>query len=290
MNSIMKICLVLITLNTVIGCKSEDETKKEIQNFIEIFAQDLSMKNSTKLSESYPKITEIGNCWILDNFKINNIIKSGNEYLVYATYNRNLVKKEINILFNVRLQNDQYVITDSKGLSGYIGKSSYNFFELLGCINENDSDIKVTEFLMENESNYSSMIDYYIEELENKVAVKPEINFNSGYFISGKLIITNNSELIIPEYSYNTIMGFIFQNKLNYGTKEQIMGNKPVIPPHESVIIDIDYIPIPNNFQKCMGLFEINDKEKFSNSINKIIINQLGWDCDKYKMSIANAN
>ncbi|MBP6091048.1 MAG: hypothetical protein KA521_07320 [Crocinitomicaceae bacterium] len=286
MNRIKYILLIIIIIS-LYGCKSEEEINKEIKNCIEVFIQDLKMKNTYKIKKTYPSFTNIGTYWIPNDFNLNNIEKSNDTYNVYGNYKSISPRIEKQVMFSIKIKNDQYIIVESKGLSGYIGTSIYDLFIRLGCISENNTDVEISKYCNKNENYYTGVLDAYIDGIIKEVTVDNKfLKFNNGYFISGKLLITNNSDLVIPENSYNIEIGMINTKNYNINDKQNVLCEKPLILPNQSVFINIDYVPFDNKFNRIGGLFDVSNKEKFGYSFNEFISNTAGWDCDKWEYSL----
>jgi hypothetical protein len=257
------------------------DKKEEVNKTVEVFLEDLNMKNYSNIEKRYPDFKKILKHKIISNYKINNVILEGDYYSVYVT---NLLDNtgNSNVMFKIKKVNGEYLIQESKGLSAYIGMGVYDFFLNIGCIKSDLNDIDISAYCNDNESKYNSLIEGAKKQInDNVIFNSSNLSQNNGLYITGNLIIKNNSKFNIPANSYNVDFGFINTNTSEAIDRQPIQGFKPEIPSNSTISIQVNYVPI-NGGNKFGPLFKMKDDELTNNALNKEII-ALGLDCEKWK-------
>ena len=105
------------------------------------------------------------------------------------------------------------------------------------------------------------------------------LSANGGYYVSGNLLVTNNSDFEIPPSAYTIYIGFINTKTLSGVDKQPVQRIYPTIQPHQSVSIPVNYVRI-NGGNKFGGLFTITNTNALKSILNKTVLN-LHWDCSK---------
>jgi hypothetical protein len=188
-------------------------------------------------------------------------------------------------MFKIKLINGDYLIQESKGLSGYINSDVYDFLKKIGCISTNFNDIQISQICKENENYYQGLILGTKQHIkENLIFDATNLSQNNGSFISGNIILKNNSKFDIPANSYKVDFGFINTITSSSVDKQTVQGFMPEIPSNSSISIQINYIPI-NGGNKFGPLFSMYENNSVNTDLNKTIIN-LGLNCEKWKSSL----
>lgn len=270
----------LFLLLNLYSCKTDSDKIKNANETVEIFVRDLEMKNTALLNKTYPKFKEIGEYWVLSSFKIDDTKIDGNQITVYGKYKKgNQVQTPI--MFILKEFGSEYRITDSKGLSTYYETEIYNFLLNLGCIDNNSGDIEIEKECSKREYLYNSTVEALKSELESLISIdNSNLSSNNGYYVSGNLIVTNNSDFTIPSAAYRMSIGFINTNSSKGVDKQVISDFYPNIPSHESVSIPVTYVPI-NGGNKFGGIFEIHNSDQLKKVLNEQV-SLLKWDCSGF--------
>ena len=248
----------------------------EIKKAVEIFLQDLNMSNHDNIEKKYPGFRKILKYRTVKSYEIKNIEPNGDGYTVYVSSN---------VMFKIKLINGDYIIQESKGLSGYLDSDVYDFLKKIGCISANFNDIQISQFCSENENYYKGIISGSKKHIqENLVFNSANLSQNNGSFISGNIILQNNSKFDIPANSYKVDFGFINTITSSSVDRQTVQGFMPEIPSNSSISIQIDYIPI-NGGNKFGPLFKMYENNAVNIGLNQTIIN-LGLDCEKWKSGV----
>jgi hypothetical protein len=271
-----------------VGCKSDQEKKEEVKEFIKVFVQDIKLENREKLINAYPSITEIGEYWVPNGFELVEVTKNENLFYVYGKFKVNN-QFEKQLMFEVKEEGGTYKISSSKGLSTLNGGSLHDFLTKMGCLSLDDNDKALVKLVSENEFVY----DDFIEELKSKVVENIEVDnshlsSNGGYYISGNLILTNKNGFDIPGSAYSVDMAFINTRTQTVVDKQHVNEFYPKIPAYSSVSIQIDYISI-NGGNKVAGIVNIENNQSILVQFNEAIIKKLGnmgLNCDNWQSQL----
>ena len=273
----------------LVGCKSDQEKKEEVKEFIQIFVQDIKLKNSEKVKLSYPAIVKIGEYWIPHEFVVTDVAKNEGLYSVYGKYKfKNQIEKQL--MFEVKEAGGAYKIIATKGLSVFSDGPLNDFFERLGCLSTNDND----ETLFKLCSGKEYVYDSFIQALKTKISENIEVDnsnlsSNGGYYLSGNLILTNNNGFDIPGSAYKVEMGFIDSRKGIGVDKQRVNDFHPTIPANGSVSIQINYLPI-NGGNRVAGLVSLVDNQAISSLMNEAFvktIGKMGLNCDNWDSKLS---
>ncbi len=261
------------------SCKTDADRIETAKKTVELFVKDLDLKNQKSIEKTYPNFNKIGKYWILSNFKINDTKIDGSEITVYGTYKKgNQIEKPI--MFVLVESGSNYKIIKSKGLTAYYDSEVYDFLINLGCLTDESDDLMIQEECSKREYTYESTIEALKSDIESKVSIdNSNLSSNSGYYVSGNILLTNNSDFEIPSSCYSIDIGFINSRTLSGVDKQPVQGINPTIQPHQTVSIPITYVPI-NGGNKFGGIFTITNTIPLKRILNNIILN-LNWDCSK---------
>jgi hypothetical protein len=218
-------------------------------------------------------MNKIGDYCNLYNFRIVNSKIIDNEINVYGRFN--LGKQiETPILFKLSNYGGEFKIISTRGLSKFYGSEFHEFLKIIGCLDSQSDDAAVNQECASKESVYLSTIQALKTNLESQVTVdNSNLSLNGGYYVSGNLVVKNNSDIDIPSNSYSIYIGFLKYKKGN-GFKESITTLKPHIPAHQAVSIKVNYVEIPSsisNGDKVAGLFEISNPIGLQNTFNQMV-------------------
>jgi hypothetical protein len=270
---------ILLLSTVLISCTTDEDRKKMANETVNIFVKDLDLKNEEALTGAYPSFNKIGKYWILNNFKINDTKLEGNKVTVYASYKRGNTL-ECSVMFILEEKDSKYIISETKGLSAYYDSDLFNFLKILGCLSDNSNDIEIHEECSLREDTYESTIEELKNDYESKVEIdNSNLSSNYGYYVSGNLIVTNNSDLVVPSGSYNLSIVFINTSRGEGVDKQSVSSFLPDIPSHSTISIPVSYVPI-NGGNKFGGVFSITNKEPLKKVLNEMVQN-LEWNCDK---------
>lgn len=261
------------------SCKSDEQRINDAKKTVELFIKDLELKNQSAIKKTYPDFDKIGGYWILSDFKINNSKIEGDKITIYGNYKRGN-KFEEPIMFVLKEMGDSYTIIKSKGISAYFDSDIYNFLVTLGCLTDDSDDVEVQRECLKREYTYESAIESLKSEIESKIEISnSNLSSNYGYYVSGNLLVTNNSDFEIPSSAYSIYIGFV-NSRTRMGVDKQIVsGFKPTISPHQTVSIPVSYVPI-NGGNKFGGLLNITNTSSLKKVFNQTVSN-LNWDCSK---------
>jgi hypothetical protein len=272
-------CTFALLLFIFYSCKTDADLIESANKTVELFVKDLELKNKKSIEKTYPNFNKIGIYWILSNFKINDTKIDGSEIKVYGTYKKG-TQIEKPIMFVLGESGSNYVIKKSKGLTAYYESPIYDFLINLGCLTYESDDLMIQEECSKRENTYQSTIEALKSNIESKVSINnSNLSSNYGYYVSGNLLITNNSDFEIPSSCYSIDIGFINSRTLSGVDKQPVQGINPTIQPHQTVSIPITYVPI-NGGNKFGGIFKITNTIPLQRIFNNIILNY-NWDCSK---------
>jgi hypothetical protein len=276
--------LFLVLSILIVGCKSEEETKEEIKNFIEVFIQDARMRNSDKVEKAYPGIVKIGEYWTPEEFTVTQIERSGRDYNVYGQFIKQHEQKS-KVMFTVREEGGSYRILSTKGLSVYTESPLWDFLTRIGCLNEGEDDKDIATVCNEKEGIYHGMMLQLKEEIQNNITIdNTKLSINGGYYLSGIVVVTNNTRFAIPANSYKVEMGFIDTRSKEGIDKQAIEDFYPSIAPYSSISLNINYMPI-NGGNKVGGLFSFRESESLLFMLNEDL-QRIGVSCEQWSKGI----
>jgi hypothetical protein len=273
----------LVTFSLVIfifySCKTDSDRIEAANKTVDLFVKDLELKNQSSINKTYPSFSKLGQYWILSGFKINDTKIDGNEISIYGTYKRgNQIERPI--MFVLVESGNNYKIIRSKGLTAYYDSEIYDFLINLGCLSNESDDLIIEKECSKREYVYESTIEAIKNDIENKVFIdNSNLSANGGYYVSGNLLVTNNSDFEIPPSAYTIYIGFINTKTLSGVDKQPVQRIYPTIQPHQSVSIPVNYVRI-NGGNKFGGLFTITNTNALKSILNKTVLN-LHWDCSK---------
>jgi hypothetical protein len=108
---------------------------------------------------------------------------------------------------------------------------------------------------------YGSMMSQLKEEIEKKITIdNSNLSNNGGYYLSGNVIVTNNTAFTIPASSYKVDMGFIYTRRREGIDRQNVDDFYPSIAPNSSISLEINYMPI-NGGNKVGDLFSFRVSE-----------------------------
>lgn len=205
-----KTAVILLILTTFLGCSGK---RKELsENTVKEFFSAIKSENESKMTDLYPDFPKIGTYYKSDDIIIKETKAIEDKKVVVTVENSftNGFGKKFNQTITLFLKpfdekNDVYKIYDSKGLAGFEEKDEYIFAVKIGCI-EKSADLTDQEIAKRIEASSTIMVDYALkvmQELKDKITVT-SWNWHSGYAgsASGKGIVFNNSDFILPNLKY----------------------------------------------------------------------------------------
>ena len=269
------------------SCKTDADRIKTASKTVELFVKDLELKNQSSLEKTYPSFNKLSKYWILSSFKINDTKIEGKEITVYGTYKKsNQFEKPI--MFVLVESGSNYIIIKSKGFTAYYDSEVYDFLIKMGCLTDESDDLMIQEECSKREYDYESTIEALKSDIESKASIdNSNLSSNHGYYVSGNLLVTNNSDFEIPSSSYTIYIGFINSRTQTGVDKQIVQGFNPNIQPHQTVSIPVRYVSI-NGGNKFGGIFTITNTVQLKKILNKTMLN-LNWDCSKIN-DISDAN
>jgi hypothetical protein len=275
MQLVNKILIITSLLCIFYSCKSDDDLKKEANEFVNKFVNELLLKNYDYINKVYPEF-EGFSYWIPREFDISEtIIESDESITVYGTYHKNKINIE-QIKFNLIQENDSYIIRNTKGLSSYFNSALYDYCNKKGYFNKSnadfsiDNDVDVAKVCKDKEFELDLLIDNCIQYVLSNVHLnKHQSNLSLIYFdtsISGDIQIQNNTAFKIGSSNFNFFLNLLSNNKVCNSTE---LSDLPYIniEPFSSYNHKIFYLDNPCKSSKYSVQLELYNRDGFASEV-----------------------
>lgn len=261
--------VIFIPIILLLSCETDESRKEKCINVVNTFMSNLPLDNYEVLLKNYPDLREIENYWKINKYEIKNtsIDEDKSVSIICST--------ELgNIFFNLEKVDNKYIIKNSKGLSSAFNTPLYNFCKQIGCIGTSEYDKDISRICADKEIEFVHLVKKAKESIESNVVIaNNNLKINYGY-ISGDLVIKNQSRFSIPGNSYQLYYHFINSSGQIVFTKNEIL-NYENIPFGQSITKSL--------FESSTGDFRkirVELKLKETNFIEEVIAEHImGTNC-----------
>lgn len=272
----MKRLLILIFAITLISCESEEQKIKKAENTVKSFVSNLQFDNYDKLFSFYPNFKRIETYWKLNSIIItsSNINPDESITIIGSSNNRQ-------VLFELQRQNNQYLITNSKGLSSDYNSNIYKFCKKIGCIGASEYDADISNICKENKYKFEKLVNDLKTRIESRTVLENHTLTKSYGTLSGDITIKNYSRFTIPGHVYKIYVKYLNSKDEVIFTSNQSLSNFQSIPYNQSKTIHI----FENNV-KGFRKVDIQLSLTTSNFIEKIIAENVEGSNCKYSNNL----
>jgi hypothetical protein len=273
------ICLTLISI--LFSCKSDDEIKKDANEFVNKFVNELLLENYDYVEKVYPDFKGY-KYWIPKEFTISEtIIEPDGSITIYGDYRRMINRKD-QLKFNLIEENGVFKIKNTKGLFSYFNSALNDYCIKKGYYNNSkdklsmDNDVDVAKVCMANEFKFDLLINKCIQYVYSHVDVnKQQCNF--GYnlystYLSGDIQIQNNTAFNLDVGQFRYYLNLISHNKT---CKTESLADFSFIHinPFSSYNYTANYVENTCNSTQYRIQLEIYNRELFA----KEVVNNLSY-------------
>jgi hypothetical protein len=255
------------------SCRSEEQVIKEANSFVNEFVHNIQLENFETVKKTYPDFKFLSSYWKLENFSISETKLIGDTAIVFGTYQNG--NKNETVSFHILVENENFQVMKSKGLSGYMNSPLYLFCKNVGCLAGLESDAEISIACQKRENHFNNLISILKKNIEENVKLGSH-NVQKGYgYISGDVSINNLTSVNIPAFSYDLYIILIDDNGREiYRTKS--LSSVYQLPAQGSVSTMV-------HEQSTRNMSKIGIELKITNTrfLSEIVANPpKDWDCE----------
>ena len=208
----MKRILFFCFLLSLVACETKEDKINKAKEVVSLFISSTNLENFEDIYTYYPTSKEMDSFWKMNDFKVTNTIVKDEVIIIIGTAG----KREV--LFELRKEGNNYIITKTKGLSIHFNTNLYTFSRRIGCIPSNAYDVEISKVCVQNKPLFKSLVRNIKSDIENNVwlvnmSAKKEDSFNGGIWIHGDIEYKNSSNYTIPSSTYNLYVNFLDANR-----------------------------------------------------------------------------
>lgn len=265
MNRIIKYSFFYITF-LLVGCDpTDEELLKQAESTVQSFVDELNMENFNSAKELYPDMNKIARYNSLNNFNISSskfTTDEKNEVKIIGNYGKAQNTKSLQFVLSKK-ETGAWLIIRSKGLSSYYESSLYNTLKISGCLENIESDASIHETCQKLEPKFESLINDYKKIIENSILFEKDgsnLSNNFNISISGELMLKNNSNISIPEFSYEIFIIFYDINDNPSHSSKYQFNSDPIIANdyHQIKVFSMDY---HRDYKKYLAVVKITNDQ-----------------------------
>lgn len=248
MNRLIKYSIFCLTL-ILVGCgPSDKELLRNAESTVQSFIDELNMQNFNSANDIYPEMSKISRYKIPKNFKVSSskfTSANKNEVKIIGNYGAADNTKSMQFVLSKK-ESNTWEIIKSKGLSSYYESNLYNILKTSGCLTDIESDASIHQTCKNLEPKFESLVNEFKNDLENSIAFeKNGSNLSNNYnvYISGELMLKNNSNISIPRFSYEIYIVFYDRNNNPSHSSKHQFTEDPILANdyHQITVYSMDY-------------------------------------------------
>lgn len=248
MNRLIKYSIFCLTL-ILVGCgPSDKELLRNAESTVQSFIDELNMQNFNSANDIYPEMSKISRYKIPKNFKVSSskfTSANKNEVKIIGNYGAADNTKSMQFVLSKK-ESNTWEIIKSKGLSSYYESNLYNILKTSGCLTDIESDASIHQTCKNLEPKFESLVNEFKNDLENSIAFeKNGSNLSNSYnvYISGELMLKNNSNISIPRFSYEIYIVFYDRNNNPSHSSKHQFTEEPILANdyHQITVYSMDY-------------------------------------------------
>lgn len=248
MNRLIKYSIFCLTL-ILVGCgPSDKELLRNAESTVQSFIDELNMQNFNSANDIYPEMSKISRYKIPKNFKVSSskfTSANKNEVKIIGNYGAADNTKSMQFVLSKK-ESNTWEIIKSKGLSSYYESNLYNILKTSGCLTDIESDASIHQTCKNLEPKFESLVNEFKNDLENSIAFeKNGSNLSNSYnvYISGELMLKNNSNISIPRFSYEIYIVFYDRNNNPSHSSKHQFTEDPILANdyHQITVYSMDY-------------------------------------------------
>jgi hypothetical protein len=248
MNRLIKYSIFCLTL-ILVGCgPSDKELLRNAESTVQSFIDELNMQNFNSANDIYPEMSKISRYKIPKNFKVSSskfTSANKNEVKIIGNYGAADNTKSMQFVLSKK-ESNTWEIIKSKGLSSYYESNLYNILKTSGCLTDIESDASIHQTCKNLEPKFESLVNEFKNDLENSIAFeKNGSNLSNSYnvYLSGELMLKNNSNISIPRFSYEIYIVFYDRNNNPSHSSKHQFTEEPILANdyHQITVYSMDY-------------------------------------------------
>jgi len=248
-------------------------TEEMARNTAKKFFNILMIKGSNKeFEEAYPLLGNGARVVTPLLCKINSVTKrdDGN-YDVYAVYEASKFKVyPISIVVN----RDGKVV-NSRGVSYAYYDKTLEYGKKLGCLTGSEEDVEMEKIISDKRlrSKLNTLMEIELNSIHDKITTNQKIS-NSWGFVSGNVILSNNSPYNLDYGDIKAQVNFYSSNGFLVDTYEIFITNLPAFSNTSQHVSSTQ-----NSISSAKVLFEIKESDNLKNNIKENIIKTTSYGC-----------
>ena len=268
--------MLLIPL-TWISCKSDEDKVQEAKQVVTDFLHELELKNWDEVRKLYPSSIDINAFITPAKFDIEDAkIDDDENVRVYVRMNRGKTKR-VPIMFSLGVDdNGEYVIKHTKGLSPTVYNGRFDYYRIVGCLNDKSDDAEAERTDKDKGKVFSATVSGISHRIASNIKFSSNLEYSMGY-VSGEAKVNNPTPYTIPYMCYQIKIAFGSE----YTGDVVAIGD---IPSGESLSFRV-FTAVPQSWNSNDGVnlqFEITDTRFIEENMTEVE-DFRGWDCDNMK-------